>query len=158
MTLNTALDLWKIWTVAYRGTPGTFWRHCSQSCVYYNEKIWHPGWKIPLEHPWKRDFRDSKSQNVSRCLSPKKLVPLVRSSKAAYYSLSACYLKTFSQPCLIVFYYNIVMENQTVSCLFQKSSFFLFLLVSNVCVYILLFTWHFWCRFPATIQREGFRG
>ena len=55
---------------------------------------------------------------------------------------------------------NIIMENQTISCFCSRSllSFFLFLLVSNVCVYISLFTWHFWYRFPATIQREGFRG
>ena len=34
--------------------------------------------EIPLENPWKWHFQDSKSQNVPRCLSPKKLVPLVR--------------------------------------------------------------------------------
>ena len=33
--------------------------------------------EIPLENPWKWHFRDSKFQNVARCLSPKKLVPLV---------------------------------------------------------------------------------
>ena len=33
--------------------------------------------EIPLVNPWKWHFQDSKFENVPRCLSPKKLVPLV---------------------------------------------------------------------------------
>ena len=33
--------------------------------------------EILLENPWKWHFQDSKFENVPRCLSPKKLVPLV---------------------------------------------------------------------------------
>ena len=33
--------------------------------------------EIPLVNPWKWHFQDSKFQNVPRCLSPKKPVPLV---------------------------------------------------------------------------------
>ena len=80
MTLNiylSSLDLWNVWTMRCCGTHGTFWQHCSQSCMYSYETTWHLWWKIPLENPWKRDFRDSKFQNVPRFLGPKKLVSLV---------------------------------------------------------------------------------
>ena len=36
----------------------------SQSCVYSDETTWRLRWKIPLENPWRRHFRDSKFQNV----------------------------------------------------------------------------------------------
>ena len=87
------------------GMPGTVWRHYSQSCVYSNEtKItWHPQWKIPLENLWKRHFRDSVFQNVPRCLT----CAVGVSSKAACYSLSACYLKTFWQPCILINIFSI---------------------------------------------------
>ena len=35
------------------------------------------GGKILLEYPWKWHFRDSKFQNVPRCLGPQELVLLV---------------------------------------------------------------------------------
>ena len=53
---------------------GTFRWYCSQSCVYSDKTTWCLWWKIPLENPWKGDFRDSAFQNVPRCLGPKKLV------------------------------------------------------------------------------------
>ena len=55
--------------------------HCYQSCVYSDETTWCPQWKIRHENLWKRDFRDSKFQNVPRCLGPNKLVPLVQVPK-----------------------------------------------------------------------------
>ena len=75
--------------------------HCSQSCVYSDETTWCPQWKMWHENLWKRNFRDSKFQNVPRCLRLNKLVPFGASSKAAYYSLSDCYLKTCWQPWLM---------------------------------------------------------
>ena len=92
--MNCAHDLWNVRTVRCRGTPGTFRRHCSQSCMYSDETTWRPRWKILLENPRKWHFRDSlKLQNVPRCLGPqfKWLVPLVRVPKppAIYYSLTA---------------------------------------------------------------------
>ena len=51
--------------------------HCYQSCVYSDETTWCPQWKIRHENLWKHDFRDSKFQNVPRCLGPNKLVPLI---------------------------------------------------------------------------------
>ena len=85
-------------TVRRHGTPGTFRQHCSQSCVYSDETTWCPRWKIPLRNPWKHHFQDSNFQNVLRCLSPQKTCASGVSSKAAYYSLSASYLKTFREP------------------------------------------------------------
>ena len=55
--------------------------HCYQSCVYSDETTWCPQWKIRHENLWKHDFRDSKFQNVPRCLGPNKLVPLVQVPK-----------------------------------------------------------------------------
>ena len=46
------------------GMPGTFRRHCSQSCVYSDKTTWHPRWKVLIENPWKCHFRDSKFQNA----------------------------------------------------------------------------------------------
>ena len=44
--------------------------------------------RVP-RNPWKCHFRDSKFQNVPRCLGPQELVPSVRVPiKAAYYLLS----------------------------------------------------------------------
>ena len=93
------------------GTPGTFWRHCSQSCVYSDETTWHPRWKMPLENPWKCHFCDSKFQNIPSFLDPQELVPLVRVPKppAIHYQPSQCYLKTFWQPwltCLFILVYQ----------------------------------------------------
>ena len=60
----------------FRGTPGTFQWH-----VYSDKTRWHPWWKIHLENPWRRHFRDFKFQNVPRCLGPQELVPLVQVPK-----------------------------------------------------------------------------
>ena len=58
--------------------------------------------EIPLENPCKRHFRDSKFQNVPRCLGPSRTCAFGgASSKVAYYSLSACYLEPFWQPCML---------------------------------------------------------
>ena len=83
------------------GVPETVWWHCSQSCVYSNEtKItWRPRWKIPLENLWKRHFWSAIFQNVPW---PSRTCVFGASSKAAHYSLSACYLKTFWQPCILI--------------------------------------------------------
>ena len=43
--------------------PGTFQWHCSQSCMYSDERTWRSQLKIHLENPWKWHFRDSKFQN-----------------------------------------------------------------------------------------------
>ena len=51
MNISTGLDLWNVWTVRCRGTPGTFQWHCSQSCVYSDKTAWYPRWKIPLKTP-----------------------------------------------------------------------------------------------------------
>ena len=59
----------------------TFRQHCSQSSMYSGKTTWRLWWKIPLENPWKRHFRDSKFQNVPRCLGPQEFVPLVRVPK-----------------------------------------------------------------------------
>ena len=71
------------------GTPGTFRRHCSQSCVYSDETTWCPRWKIPLENPWKRHFRDSKFHSVPRCLGAQELAcAFCASFKAAVFIIS----------------------------------------------------------------------
>ena len=67
--------------------------------VFWQSNIRHPHWKIPLKKTWKCDFRDSKFQNVPRCLGPPELVPLVRDPKPPTIHLRlACYLKYFWQP------------------------------------------------------------
>ena len=81
-----------------RGTPGTFRRHCFQSCVYSDETTWRPRWKIPIEHPWRRDFRDSKFQNVPRCLGPQKRAPLVRVPKPPTIHYQPATEKLFDSP------------------------------------------------------------
>ena len=49
--------------------PGTFQRHCSQSCMYSDERTWRLQLKMCLEKPWKWHFRDSKFQNFKNlCL------------------------------------------------------------------------------------------
>ena len=63
------------------GTPETFRRHSSQSCVYSDETALRPWWKVPAENPWKNHFGDSKFQNVSRFRGPQELAPLVRVPK-----------------------------------------------------------------------------
>ena len=74
-----------------------------QSCMYCNEtKItWRPQWKIPLENLWTHHFRDcySKCPQMPR---PSRTCAFSASSKAAYYSLSAYYLKTFWQPYILI--------------------------------------------------------
>ena len=94
----TGLDLYNVQTVQCLRMPWTFQWRCSQSCLYCDETTWRQWWKIPLENLWKCHFRDSIFLSVPRCLSPQELVPLVWVSKAAYYSLSACYFKSFWQP------------------------------------------------------------
>ena len=85
-----------------RGTPGTFRRHCFQSCVYSDETTWRPRWKIPIEHPWRRDFRDSKFQNVPRCLGPQKRAPLVRVPKPPTIHYQPAIEKRFDSPAFII--------------------------------------------------------
>ena len=46
-------------------------------CILTKQHGVHDGDTVPLENPWKWHFQDSKFENVPRCLSPKKLVPLV---------------------------------------------------------------------------------
>ena len=81
-----------------RGTPGTFRRHCFQSCVYSDETTWRPRWKIPIEHPWRRDFRDSKFHNVPRCLDPQKRAPLVRVPRPPTIHYQPAIEKLFDSP------------------------------------------------------------
>ena len=84
MTLSVylnRLDLWNIWTMRCHEMPGTFWRHCSQSCVYSDEATWHLRWRNMSSNHWKWHFQDSKFQNVRRCFGPQELVPLVRVPK-----------------------------------------------------------------------------
>ena len=57
-------------------------------------KQWHPRWKIPLENPWKHDFRNSKFQNVPRCLSSKEL-PLVWPFQSRLLFILSLLLKNF---------------------------------------------------------------
>ena len=71
----------RLYRVNVEERPGHF-----KGCMFpvlrvSDETTWRPQWKIPLENHWKRDFRDSKFQNVPRCPSPKKLVPLMRVPK-----------------------------------------------------------------------------
>ena len=54
---------------------------------------------IPLENHWKWHFRDSKFQNVPRCLSPKKLV-LFGSFQSHLLFIISLLLKTILQSCI----------------------------------------------------------
>ena len=57
------------------------WNAWDKSCQYSDQITWPPRWKIPLVNSWKCNFRDSKFQNVPRCLSPQELVALVQVPK-----------------------------------------------------------------------------
>ena len=63
---------WNAWDISTALFPvlRVFWRNSIASAV-----------EIPLENPWKCHFRDSKFQNVPRCLGPQQLVPSVRVPK-----------------------------------------------------------------------------
>ena len=67
------------------------------SLVYSEETTWHPRWKIPQENLWKHHFKMS----LQYMPGPSRTCAFGASSKATYYSLSACYLKTFWQPSLM---------------------------------------------------------
>ena len=49
--------------------------------------------EIPLENPWKWHFQGSKFENVPRCLSSKKLVPLLLVTLVFYHILATSSLK-----------------------------------------------------------------
>ena len=101
MTLSVylnKLDLWNIWTMRCHEMPGTFWRHCSQSCVYSDEATWHLRWRNMSSNHWKWHFQDSKFQNVRRCFGPQELVPLVPVPKLPTIHHQPGHLKTFWQP------------------------------------------------------------
>ena len=53
-----------------------FWRNNMVSAV--ENTAWKP---LETRFLWKRDFRDSKFQNLPRCLGPNKLVPLMQVPK-----------------------------------------------------------------------------
>ena len=59
--------------------PGTFRRHCSQSCIYYDYKLHGVrGGKHLLKTAGNAI---SETQNDARCLSSQELVPSVRVPK-----------------------------------------------------------------------------
>ena len=67
--------------------------------MYSDETIMASAIEIPLGNPWKWHFRDSKNfQNVPRCLSPKKLVPLVRVPKPPTIHYQPATWKLFDSP------------------------------------------------------------
>ena len=51
-----------------------------------------------IEHPWRRDFRDSKFHNVPRCLDPQKRAPLVRVPKPPTIHYQPAIEKLFDSP------------------------------------------------------------
>ena len=76
--------------------------HCgdivrSLVCILMKQHGVHGG-KIPLENPWKWHFRDSKFQNVPRCLGPQELVPLVRVPKPHTIHYQPATQKRFDSP------------------------------------------------------------
>ena len=67
--------------------------------MYSDETIMASAIEIPLGNPWKWHFRDSKNfQNVPRCLSPKKLAPLVRVPKPPTIHYQPATWKLFDSP------------------------------------------------------------
>ena len=80
------------------GTPGTFWWHCSQSCMYSDETTWDLWSETLLENPWKCHFRDSNFQNVPRCMALKNLCLWCEFQIRLLFIISLL-RKTFWQPC-----------------------------------------------------------
>ena len=73
MHILTGLDVWNFRTVWYLGMPGTFWLHCSQSCVYSDKTTWRLQWETPLKNPWRRHYRDSDFKMSADALALKSL-------------------------------------------------------------------------------------
>ena len=73
MHILTGLDMWNFRTVWYLGMPGTFWLHCSQSCVYPDKTTWRLQWETPLKNPWRRHYRDSDFKMSADALALKSL-------------------------------------------------------------------------------------
>ena len=73
MHILTGLDVWNFRTVWYLGMPGTFWLHCSQSCVYSDKTTWRLQWETPLKNPWRRHYRDSDFKMSADTLALKSL-------------------------------------------------------------------------------------
>ena len=73
MHILTGLDMWNFRTVWYLGMPGTFWLHCSQSCVYSDKTTWRLQWETPLKNPWRRHYRDSDFKMSADALALKSL-------------------------------------------------------------------------------------
>ena len=73
MHILTGLDVWNFRTVWYLGMPGTFWLHCSQSCVYSDKTTWRLQWERPLKNPWRRHYRDSDFKMSADALALKSL-------------------------------------------------------------------------------------
>ena len=90
---NDAMS-WNAWDVSMALFPVL----CVFS-MYSDETIMASAIEIPLGNPWKWHFRDSKNfQNVPRCLSPKKLVPLVRVPKPPTIHYQPATWKLFDSP------------------------------------------------------------
>ena len=66
----------------------------SLACILTKQHGGVCGGKIPPENPWKHHFRDSKFQNVPRCLGPQELVPLCEFQSRLLLIISQL-LKTF---------------------------------------------------------------
>ena len=102
--------------------PGTFWRHCSQSRLYSDETTWRPRWKIALENTWKCHFRESKFENVPRCLGPQEeLVLLVRFPKQPIIHYQPATWKLFDSP---VYIKNKDLSWLQIKCHFSPAPFF----------------------------------
>ena len=59
---------------------------------------------IPLENPWKWHFRDSKFQNVPRCLGPQEIAPFGEFQTRLLFIISLL-LKTFFKALYTVYMY-----------------------------------------------------
>ena len=73
MHILTGLDVWNFRTVWYLGMPGTFWLHCSQSCMYSDKTTWCLQWETPLKNPWRRHYQDSDFKMSTDALALKSL-------------------------------------------------------------------------------------
>ena len=80
-----------------RGTPGTCRWHCSQSCQYSVKTTWHPRWNKYLLKTSGKEIAETLTFKMSPMPRPYETCAFGASSKATYYSLSACYLKHFWQ-------------------------------------------------------------
>ena len=78
--------------------PGTFWWHCSQSCMYSDETTWHLRSETLVKTPGNA-ISETLIFKMSLDAWPSRTCAFGASSRSAYYSLSACYVKTFWQPC-----------------------------------------------------------